>query len=285
MITSKNAGEGRIIIPSNTEREDYIRRCYDTGRVSLFTYGAGIIRQVSVCKHCWNDIVFPETYEEYGSAVLYVKIPNREEYVVHGILPEMTEAGELSEDQFFVGRSREDGIAAIAGDAKGSLNITVSNTTTGGTVTINVGNRSKDGKLEMSVVGAILAAAKTMTMTASDQLSIMIPKTDSTDAAHIKYVRTEGFSFLDEHGNTISTKKDLVEINGGDNGGLVIVGKASGQYNKIEDDINNLKNILSAWTPVNQDGGAALKGALGAWYGQQLSRTKASDIENKKVTH
>ena len=74
-----------------------------------------------------------------------------------------------------------------------------------------------------------------------------------------------------------------VVFNEGNNGGMVIVQKNVDRLNKIEKDINNLKQAFTTWTPVPNDGGSALKAAAATWYGQQLVQTQKSDIENTKV--
>lgn len=76
-----------------------------------------------------------------------------------------------------------------------------------------------------------------------------------------------------------------ITINGGDNKGLVKVDGLKSQLNSIENSINQLKNILSSWTPVANDGGAALKASSASWAGQQLTQTALGDIENEKVKH
>jgi hypothetical protein len=53
----------------------------------------------------------------------------------------------------------------------------------------------------------------------------------------------------------------------------------------LEKDVNALKSVFSGWTPISQDGGAALKSAAGTWFGQQLTVTSKSDIENDKIKH
>ncbi len=78
---------------------------------------------------------------------------------------------------------------------------------------------------------------------------------------------------------------DKVEIMGNTKGGLSIVSKLTDRYNKLEQDLNNLKQIFTSWTPVTYDGGAALKSASAAWASQQLIETQDSDIENTKVKH
>lgn len=78
---------------------------------------------------------------------------------------------------------------------------------------------------------------------------------------------------------------DKIEINSGKNGGLINIKDLITQLNTIQDDINNLKNAITAWTPAPQDGGAALKTATSQWAAQQINKTKQADIEDTKITH
>ena len=47
-------------------------------------------------------------------------------------------------------------------------------------------------------------------------------------------------------------------MNGGSLGGLVKVEDITTRLNLIEKDINKLKQAFTSWSPVPQDGGAAL---------------------------
>jgi hypothetical protein len=72
-------------------------------------------------------------------------------------------------------------------------------------------------------------------------------------------------------------------FNGGENDGLVLVKELTGKLNAIERDLNALKQAFSTWVSVPNDGGAALKAAATAWYGQQLAETGQAEIENPKI--
>lgn len=87
------------------------------------------------------------------------------------------------------------------------------------------------------------------------------------------------------HVEKIEATCGQIELNGGDNGGLVNVKELTDKLNNIEKDINTLKQALSTWTPTPQDGGASLKIALTSWMTQQLVQTQASEIEDDKITH
>ncbi len=76
-----------------------------------------------------------------------------------------------------------------------------------------------------------------------------------------------------------------IKMNGGSLGGLVKVQANVSKLNTIENSINSLKQILTAWVPVSNDGGAALKTAITTWAGQALTPTTILDIEDTKVKH
>jgi hypothetical protein len=83
----------------------------------------------------------------------------------------------------------------------------------------------------------------------------------------------------------LMSEVDEVELHGSQYGGIVKVAELVDRLNLVEDDINELKQVLSGWTPVAQDGGLALKTAAATWYGQTLVNTQVSDIENDTVKH
>ncbi len=86
-------------------------------------------------------------------------------------------------------------------------------------------------------------------------------------------------------GKVVLKSADGIQLNEGDHGGLVVVADLVSKLNGIEQDLNTLKNIFSAWVPTPQDGGAALKGALAAYVSQTLQPTQIADLENPDVTH
>lgn len=76
-----------------------------------------------------------------------------------------------------------------------------------------------------------------------------------------------------------------ITLNGGGFGGTVKVEQLTEHINAIENDINELKNIFSAWVAVPQDGGAALSALTVNWAGNLLTPTQRGDYENEKVKH
>ena len=78
---------------------------------------------------------------------------------------------------------------------------------------------------------------------------------------------------------------ESIVINGGKLGGLINIEQLTEKLNTIEDDINSLKNVMSSWTPVAQDGGAALKTSISIWAGQALTKSQRGDYEDETVKH
>lgn len=76
-----------------------------------------------------------------------------------------------------------------------------------------------------------------------------------------------------------------VVLNGGKLGGAVKVETLTERLNTIERDLNQLRQQLSAWTPIPQDGGAALKAATANWTAHPLALTERTMLENPKLKH
>ena len=88
------------------------------------------------------------------------------------------------------------------------------------------------------------------------------------------------------NGTKLKLNKDSSIFDGGENGGMVIVQNLIDKINRLENDINKLKQAFAMWVVVPQDGGAALKAITADWYGNQIIPiTQVSDLENTKVKH
>lgn len=66
---------------------------------------------------------------------------------------------------------------------------------------------------------------------------------------------------------------------GGDADNAVRYGQTAASINELKDDVNQLKNLIASWTPVPNDGGAALKAVLATWSGSAL----VEDISGAKI--
>lgn len=79
-------GSGYVIIPSDVNREDYIKFAYQTGRVIIVEDFGNIIKDVLVPIHIIRDIVFPTSPNQRGSLVSWHNIPVTNQVIVTGVL-------------------------------------------------------------------------------------------------------------------------------------------------------------------------------------------------------
>ena len=114
--------------------------------------------------------------------------------------------------------------------------------------------------------------------------SVIIAKIDNTNFYYVSM-----FSEIEEIVLKINGKEILritensVVFNEGIKGSLVEIAKLKAQLNKAEQEITQLKNIFTGWTPVPNDGGAALKAVINSWAAQALAQTTISDLENPNI--
>lgn len=116
---------------------------------------------------------------------------------------------------------------------------------------------------------------------------VMVADLSSGELRELAVVGFTDVKFIDAKigSSKVHIADGIIEMNGGDNAGLVNVKELVARLNAVEQDINNLKTALSGWVPVPQDGGAALKTSASGWAAKQLVATKQSDIEDTKITH
>lgn len=82
----------------------------------------------------------------------------------------------------------------------------------------------------------------------------------------------------------IDAENEII-FNDGQNDGIVKISPLVNKLNAIENDINQLKGLFSAWVTVPSDGGASLKTLTATWSTGVLTPTTNPDIENTKIKH
>lgn len=80
------------------------------------------------------------------------------------------------------------------------------------------------------------------------------------------------------------TMAGAVSMGGGANGGIPKGSSLAVEINKIVTEINKIRTAFNNWTPVNNDGGAALK-ALVSGLLTNLPNINAGDISNENAVH
>jgi len=151
-----SVGIAYIALPSDVEREIYIRECYQNSRVSIWSEDAGFLNRVPIDSDTINFIEFPEVLEKFGTAVVFVTEPIHKQPIIIGRLPKTDELGELKENQFKIKRKLGNKIVEISGSPeKGVLNLIVNAESEGGSINISLVNVNDNGELSLSVAGDV----------------------------------------------------------------------------------------------------------------------------------
>ena len=159
---------------------------------------------------------------------------------------------------------------------------------------VNVDNYTCD--VESADGGAIFHDVRLKASVDSDDNGIVtIPEVNSyvlvstignnQDYAYVSiFSKVKSYLIKCSNGVKIEIKDDgEVHLNGDGLGGLVKVAELKTQLDKNTQLLEAIQNVFSSWTPVPNDGGAALKAVSTSF--TSLPVADLSNIENEKVKH
>jgi len=150
-----SAGIAYVAIPSDVDRGKYIRECYRTSTVSIFSEHNGFNNRVPIDKFSINFIKFPDDVNKFGTAVSFVLDPIHKKPIIVGIYHSGDEISNLKENQFRFGREFKGKFIEIAGSSEeGYISLNVI-TDKGGKVSINVGSKDESGELDVKISGSV----------------------------------------------------------------------------------------------------------------------------------
>lgn len=93
----------------------------------------------------------------------------------------------------------------------------------------------------------------------------------------------EEFEIIDGTGFKINLNNGLLTFNGDSNGGIVIATELKTQIDKNTLILQKMQEVFASWTPVANDGGAALKALVSEFV--TLDRADLTQIQNNTVKH
>ena len=82
----ESSGMGWIIIPSDIDRDEYIKGVYSTGYCMMITDHNHPVREVALPYHIIREVEFPAAAAERGSLVSWMSVPKTQQLVIVGIL-------------------------------------------------------------------------------------------------------------------------------------------------------------------------------------------------------
>lgn len=125
-----SSGIAYIAIPSDGNRDSYIYQCFVKGTVSIKNKEGGVYHNCPIDKSKFNDLIFPEKWQDNGSPVIYVTEPIQQQPMVIGVCKFDNEIIDQQENQFKLQKIYNESLVEISGSAEhGSLTFIVDGTT------------------------------------------------------------------------------------------------------------------------------------------------------------
>ncbi len=119
-------GSGFVVIPEQIERGEYIAFCRATQQVTLLTTEGHYIPEVLVSNHIMDEIVYPDSYKDLGSQVIFVNQEFDSKPIVISTIPKQGASRLLDEGEFNFERSFGASTVGVSGSAKdGEVNIVI----------------------------------------------------------------------------------------------------------------------------------------------------------------
>jgi hypothetical protein len=147
------AGIAYVVIPSDVDRSVYIRECFKTSTVSIYSEFNGYTNRVPVDIFTLNFIDFPELQNQFGSALSFVIDAIHKKPVIVGIYNKQDELCDLKEHQFKFKRHLGGNVVEIVGSPDGrymGINVMADE---GGEIFLNVKSADSSGRVNINVDG------------------------------------------------------------------------------------------------------------------------------------
>lgn len=149
------SGVGYIVVPMNEDRERYIKKCFDTGTVSIICERTGsMMNKIKVSLDIMEKLEFPED-DELGSMVAWINIARFNKPILIAIISKADDYIESNEHKFNVVKKLKGNVVSVSGDVKeGVLNLNVDGEGYA-EININVAGKNNNGKLNIHSNGEI----------------------------------------------------------------------------------------------------------------------------------
>ena len=239
------AGIAYVILPSDVDREKYIRECYKTSTVSIYSEFNGFSNRVPIDKYSLNFVKFPVVKGEYGSAVKYSIDTVHNKPIINGIYFTADEISDLVEHQFKFKRELNGNFVEITGSSDGKyLGINVG-ADEAGEVYINVKSKDESGKVNINVDGECnITSLHNTTLKQYGKLSFVTQNKDDDEESTVEEHTTTSRTIITKEENIFAEK---LNINNGDQN--FVLGKKLIEF--LDDFITEVGNITTT-TSVGQ---------------------------------
>lgn len=212
-----SGGIGWVVIPSEINREQYIRDCYRTHTLTINAgIGCGFFNNIPVAENVIQNIEFPDDKNNRGSAVVWIKDSVTNLPVVIAEIRRQNDYYNLDENQIFIKRSTKDNTKSIKILADGNsptLFIDVSSKSDNPSkINIKLTSKNKNSVLNLDCDNQInITSAQEINAISESKISMKIKK-EGEIKTELSYTAGEGLNYQDEFGNKIICEDNKVNI-------------------------------------------------------------------------
>lgn len=239
------SGTGRVIIPYEVNRAEYIKDCYNRGVLTIHSGVDGtVMNHVRCTREVIQNIKFPEKYDEFGTIVVWVRDSILSSPIIIGSLPNENEQIPFNENSLKINRSIVDKFADInisGDDALISIDI-LGNDVTPSELRVRVNSNNKQSKVFIEtdnelfitadnkvnivsskqifssvedesgkVISEIDINGENISIISKDSINLNV-KDDVKDRCLIKYDNGVGFYYKDEYNNEVKANASGINI-------------------------------------------------------------------------
>lgn len=226
-------GFGHIIVPSDVDRDEYVRFVHKSGQcMVLDNYGA-LLRNVLIPKGEMQYIRFPEDPTQLGSLIGWMRVKEMNAYAITNVYFDGKELGDSTEHRTVHKKSHNNRYIVITETTGSDPMRTVSvrgNTegpTPGGHQIDTKGGDGKSTQFTQDLEGrAALRADRSIDLEALESFTVRLGKDD--EEYGILNITKEGvLSYTDRHDNSFLIQEDKIEIV---NGTLIQLGAQGTEF-------------------------------------------------------
>lgn len=220
-----SSGTAYVSIPSDLDREQFIKRCLKTQTLFLRGESGEKWKNVFCPSFIFGEIDFPETSDKRGSLVAWVKQPKHNIPIVVAAINLKGAIGAYSKErQIKLFKSSKSGsiidLDGRADDASLDINV-ISSEENKGKIRLKIANPNKTAELDIYVSGqANIFAENRVKLVTNDEFLVELRKPDGDLLGNISYKSGVGFSLLDQWGNEFKVAENQIYLKEGSAGGL-----------------------------------------------------------------
>lgn len=247
-------GVGYVVIPTDVDREDFIKNCKRRKQVSILTEDMELIHNVRITNEAMNNVVFPERARVTGTPVIWSHIPPHSIPIITGTLdfgdsyPE-----DIDENSYSISKKNGKNFAKIKINAKKSsisLSTNSDDEDIKSMLDIKILSANNDAKMDVLIQGKTnFESSEEFNLKTNKLFEIVIQdKDDKKIKTTINYKLGTGLTIEDEFNNKIQTNNEKnIIISNKDNGEIqfTVLGKTNEEVlNDINDNLTDLINKM-----------------------------------------